>query len=148
MKEYFLKKIHHPREGELYQFLELDAQTGQEQIIDPFESGMLQLYPEKEPASDVFTITSKRGADATGFYRGEKFVVQRGSKFAASTSPKCPKKYIKLRENLMLDKLLVPFQHQLLLMEDTEFNSPMMAMGAVIGGWVRGSHDWKEAEKN
>lgn len=31
-------------------------------------------------------------------------------------------------------------------MEDTEFDSPMMAMGAVIGGWVRGSHDWKEAK--
>ncbi|MDQ0429520.1 hypothetical protein QOZ98_002348 [Planomicrobium stackebrandtii] len=148
MKEYYVKKIQHPTEGELYQFLELDAQTSEEQIIDPFESGMLQLYPEKELAPDIFSITSKRGADATGFYRGEKFVVQRGSKFAASTSPKCPKKYIKLRENLVLDKLLVPFQHQLLLMEDTEFNSPMMAMGAVIGGWVRGSHDWKEAEKN
>lgn len=144
MKEYYVKKIQHPQEGELYQFLELDAQTGEEQAIDPFESGMLQLYAEKEPAPETFSITSKRGADATGFYRDAKFVVQRGSKFAASTSPKCPKKYVKLRENLVLDKLLVPFEHQFLLMEDTEFASPMMAMGAVIGGWVRGSHDWKE----
>ncbi|MBT2570035.1 methionine sulfoxide reductase [Planococcus sp. ISL-110] len=147
MKEYYVKKIYHPQEGELYQFLELDAQTGEEQTIDPFESGMLKFYPETEAVPDIFSITSKRGADATGFYRSEKFVVQRGSKFAASTSPKCPKKYVKLRENLVLDKLLVPFEHQLLLMEDTEFDSPMLAMGAVIGGWVRGSHDWKEAGK-
>ena len=144
MKKYYVKKIHHPQEGELYQFLELDVQTGKEQTIDPFRSGMLQLYAEKEPAPDIFSITSKRGADATGVYRGEKFVVQRGSKFAASTSPKCPKKYVKLRENLVLDKLLVPFEHRLLLMEDPEFDSPMLVMGAVIGGWVRGSHDWKE----
>lgn len=145
MKEYYVKKIQHPQEGELYQFLEVDNKTGQEQIIDPFESGMLQLHAPLERAPDLFFITSKRGADATGFYRKNQFVVQRGSKFAASTSPKCPKKYMKLRENLVLDKLLVPFQHQLLLMEDTEFESPMLAMGAVIGGWVRGSHDWKTA---
>lgn len=48
----------------------------------------------------------------------------------------------------MLDKLLVPFEHQLLLMEDTEFTSPMMAMGAVIGGWVRRSYGWEEVEKD
>ena len=146
MKKYYVKKIHHPQEGELYQFLELDAETGEERAIDPFESGMLQLHAETEPTPEIFSITSKRGADATGFYRGEKVVVQRGSKFAASTSPKCPKKYVKLRENLVLDKLLVPFEQQFLLMEDAEFASPMMAMGAVIGGWVRGSHDWKEAK--
>ncbi len=145
MKEYYVKAIQHPQEGKLYQFLELDTETGQEQIDDPFESGMLQLHSPLDEALELFFITSKRGADATGFYRGNKFVVKRGAKFAASTSPKCPKKYVKLRENLVLDKLLVPFQHQLLLMEDTEFDSPMMAMGAVIGGWVRGSHDWKAA---
>ncbi|TWT06531.1 methionine sulfoxide reductase [Planococcus sp. CPCC 101016] len=144
MKEYFVRKIQHLQEGELYQFFELNAETGKEQTIDPFESGMLQLHPETEPTPEIFSITSKRGADATGFYREERFVVQRGSKFAASTSPKCPKKYIKLREELVLDQLLVPFEHQFLLMADTEFVSPMMAMGAVIGGWVRGSHDWKE----
>jgi len=138
MKEYYVKKIQHPQEGELYQFLELDNETGKEQIVDPFESGMLQLRAPLEEAHELFFITSKRGADATGFYQGDKFIVQRGAKFAATISPKCPKKYIKLRENLVLDKLLVPFQHQLLLMEDTEFDSPMMAMGAVIGGWVRG----------
>nr|MBF6634106.1 DUF4357 domain-containing protein [Planococcus sp. (in: firmicutes)] len=130
--------------GELYQSLELDGETGKEQIIDPFESGMIQLHTESKLKAKIFFITSKRGADATGFYRDTKFIVQRGSKFAASTSPRCPKKYVKLRENLVLDKLLIPFGHQFLLMEDTEFTSPMMAMGAVIGGWVRGSHDWKE----
>ncbi|ANU22059.1 DUF4357 domain-containing protein [Planococcus donghaensis] len=145
MKEYYVKKIQHPQDGELYQFLELDTETGQEQIVDPFESGMLHLHEPREEVPELFFITSKRGADATGFYREDKFVVQRGAKFAATISPKCPKKYVKLRENLVLDKLLVPFQHQLLLMEDTEFDSPMMAMGAVIGGWVRGSHDWKAA---
>lgn len=143
MKEYYLKKIQHPQQGQLYQFLERDVETGKEQTIDPFDSGMLQLQFERESLPKLFSITSKRSADATGFYRGEKFIVQRGAKFAASTSPKCPKKYIKLRENLVLDKLLVSLQHQFLLMEDTEFDSPMMAMGAVIGGWVRGSHDWK-----
>ena len=99
MKEYYVKKNQHPQEGELYQFFELDAKTGKEQAIDPFESGMLQLHPEADPTPEIFSITSKRGADATGFYREEKFVVQRGSKFAATTSPKCPKKYVKLREN-------------------------------------------------
>ncbi|EIM05523.1 methionine sulfoxide reductase A [Planococcus antarcticus DSM 14505] len=147
MKEYYVKKIQPPQQGELYQFLERDAETGEEQAIDPFESGMLQLQVEQEPSPELFSVMSKRGADATGFYRGAKFVVQRGSKFAASTSPKCPEKYIKLRENLVLDKLLVPFQHQLLLMEDTEFDSSTLAMGTVIGGWARSSLGWKAASK-
>lgn len=43
MKGYYVKRIHHPQEGELYKFLEMNPETGQETVIDPFESGLLQL---------------------------------------------------------------------------------------------------------
>jgi hypothetical protein len=137
-KEVFLKKIIHHTYGELYQFLELDLASETEQGVSR----------ETSPEPELLYIQSKRGADAAGYCKGEKFVVKQGSKFAATTSPKCPKKYIVSRETLMLEKRLIPFQNQLLVMEDIEFDSPQAAMGAAIGGWVRGAHDWKEKPEN
>ncbi|TWT01869.1 methionine sulfoxide reductase [Planomicrobium sp. CPCC 101079] len=144
-KEIYIKKVAHDTQGELYQFLYLNPETGQEEAVDPFETGLFQEVTAPEP--ELLEIRSKRGADAKGYYRGEKFVVMRASKFAASTSPKCPKRYVKLREHLLLEGLLVPLGAQLLVMQDIEFESPMAAMGSAIGGWVRGPHDWKEVKK-
>ncbi|WP_245894493.1 DUF4357 domain-containing protein [Planomicrobium soli] len=136
----------HNTEGELYQFLYLDPETGQEEPVNPFETGLFQEVEALEP--ELLEIRSKRGADAKGYYRGDKFVVTRGSKFAGSTSPKCPKKHVKLREHLLLEGLVVPLGRQLLVMQDIEFESPMAAMGAAIGGWVRGPHDWKKVTRD
>ncbi|MDN7242207.1 DUF4357 domain-containing protein [Planococcus sp. N028] len=144
-KEIYIRKVIHETEGELYQFLYLNPETGQEEVVNPFEKGLFQEEVAAEP--ELLEIRSKRGADAKGYYQGDKFIVTRGSKFAASTSPKCPKKYLVLREYLMLEGLLVPLGRQLLVMQDIEFESPMAAMGAAIGGWVRGPHDWKEVKK-
>lgn len=140
-KEVYLRKIIHDTYGELYQFLELDPASGEERAVSPFEAGVFR-EPEQEP--ELLYIQSKRGADAAGYCKGQGFVVKQGSKFAATTSPKCPKKYVRSREKLVLEKRLIPFQNQLLVMEDIEFDSPQAAMGAAIGGWVRGAHDWKE----
>lgn len=145
-QEIYLRKIVHETAGEVYQFLKLDEITGQEQVLDPFKALMFkETVPEPQP--ELLYIRSKRGADASGYYSGDRFIVQKGWKFAASTSPKCPKKYIRHREELILSKLLVPLHKGLLVMEDIEFESPMAAMGAAIGGWVRGAHDWKEQGK-
>ena len=140
----YIKKVLQGSYGKLYQFLELDSITGEERTVNSFDSRMLQELAQEAPP-EILYINSKRGADASGYYLGEKFVVQKGSKFAASTSPKCPQRYIKLREGLVLDGILVPLHNQLLLMQDTEFESPMAAMGTVIGGWAKGLQGWKEA---
>ncbi|MDN7227812.1 methionine sulfoxide reductase [Planococcus sp. N064] len=140
-KEVYLRKIIHDTHGELYQFLQLDPPSGEEKAVSPFEMGM---FKELEQQPELLYIQSKRGANAVGYCKGQGFVVKQGSKFAATTSPKCPKKYVRSREKLVLEKRLIPFQHQLLVMEDIEFDSPQAAMGAVIGGWVRGAHGWKE----
>lgn len=143
-KTQFVKRITHPDYGELYQFYEVDEATQEETLLDPFDAGLLLMAVEKEEElPEILRITSKRGADASGYYAGERFVVQKGSKFAASTSAKCPKNYVKLREKLILEGLLIPLHNQLFLMEDYEFDSPILAMGAVIGGWVKGPHNWK-----
>ncbi|ANU20518.1 methionine sulfoxide reductase [Planococcus plakortidis] len=141
-KEFFVEVLEHPEYGEVYRFLEVDPQTGEEQAVDPFDSGMVRRYQEAPP--ELFYITSKRGADASGFYQGEQFIVQRGSKFAGTTTPKCPKRYLKLREELLLSGKLTPLGHQYLVMEDVEFASPLIAMGVAIGGWAKGAHDWKK----
>lgn len=146
-KTQFVKKITHPDYGELYKFFEMDPDTGHETTIDPFDIGILLLAGE-EQLPEVLTITSKRGADASGYHADDKFVVQKGSKFAASTSAKCPKSYVELREKLILAGLLIPLHNQLFLMEDYSFDSPMLAMGTVIGGWVKGPHNWKEKMTN
>ena len=144
-KTQFVKRITHPDYGELYKFFEVDEGTRQETPVDPFDAGILLMAVE-EGLPEILTITSKRGADASGYYVGEKFVVVKGSKFAASTTAKCPKHYVKLREKLILEGLLIPLHNQLFLLEDYEFDSPMLAMGTVIGGWVRGPHDWKKSK--
>ncbi|RAZ81118.1 DUF4357 domain-containing protein [Planococcus halotolerans] len=142
-KTQFVKRITHPDYGELYQFFELDEATREETLLDPFDAGLLLMAVEEEGLPEILAITSKRGADATGYYAGEQFVVHKGSKFAASTTAKCPKKYVKLREKLILEGLLIPLHNQLFLMEDYEFESVRSAMGTVIGGWAKGPHGWK-----
>ncbi|MBT2582809.1 methionine sulfoxide reductase [Planococcus sp. ISL-109] len=107
-----------------------------------FDSGLVSRY--QEPAPELFHITSKRGADATGFYRGERFIVQKGSKFAVTTTPKCPKRYLRFREELLLAGKFAPLGKQYLVLEDIEFDSPLLAMGVAIGGWAKGAHDWKK----
>ncbi|WP_203333740.1 DUF4357 domain-containing protein [Planococcus beigongshangi] len=145
-KTQFVKRITHPDYGQVYQFYEVDEETQKEVFVDPFDAGLLMLATEEE-LPEILAITSKRGADASGYYMGEKFIVQKGSKFAASTTAKCPKKYVKLREKLILEGLLIPLHNQLFLLEDFEFDTPGTAMGTVIGGWGKGPHDWKETKK-
>jgi hypothetical protein len=141
--DYFIKKIPHGIYGDLYQFLAVDAETGEERSVNPFEAGLLEgAYAEEGPP--LLFVKSKRGADACGYRRGSRFVVQKGSKFAASVSPKCPKKYIRHREELILAKMLMPLHEGLLVMEDIEFDSPTAALGAAIGSWARAEHGWKE----
>lgn len=142
-KTQFVKRITHPDYGELYQFYEVDRVTQEETMVDPFDAGLLQMAAEEEELPEILAITSRRGADASGYYAGEKFVVQKGSKFAVSTTAKCPKHYVKLREKLILEGLLIPLHDQLFLLEDVEFESARAAMGTVIGGWAKGPHGWE-----
>lgn len=146
-KEYIIQQVVHDMYGELYRFLAVDGVAGTQETVDPYESGLLRELVAMPPAPELLYITSKRGAAAEGYYIGDRFVVKLGSKFAASTSPKCPKKYVRLREELLLRKLLIPLHGQLLVMEDIEFDSPTSAMGAAIGGWVKGAHNWKKLGK-
>ena len=144
-KTQFVKRITHPDYGELYQFFELDGETQEEMPVDPFNAGILLMaVAEEEMLPEILTITSKRGAEAMGYYAGEKFIVQKGSKFAASTTAKCPKSYVRLREKLILEGLLIPLHNQLFLLEDVEFETATTAMGTVIGGWAKGPHGWKK----
>ncbi|AQQ54745.1 DUF4357 domain-containing protein [Planococcus lenghuensis] len=140
--ERFIRKMDHSIYGRLYQFIEVDAETGEEAVVEPFSAGLFRKVEQQE-LRELLAIKSKRGADAVGFYREDKFFVQKGSKFTASTSAKCPKRYIKLREELILQQQLIPVHGQLLLMADIAFDSPRTAMGVVIGGWAKGLHNWR-----
>ncbi|MCM3609975.1 methionine sulfoxide reductase [Planococcus sp. MERTA32b] len=144
-KTQFVKRITHPDYGELYQFYEVDGTTREETLLDPFDAGILLMseVEEAEELPEILKISSRRGADASGYYAGERFVVRKGSKFAVSATAKCPKNYVKLREKLILEGLLIPLHNQLFLLEDHEFESARTAMGTVIGGWAKGPHGWK-----
>ncbi|WP_033541028.1 methionine sulfoxide reductase [Planococcus sp. CAU13] len=141
-KTHFVKRITQPDYGELYQFYEVDKATREETPVDPFDAGLLLMAVEEE-LPEILTITSKRGADASGYYMGEKFIVLKGSKFAVSTTAKCPKNYVRLREKLVLEGLLIPLHNQLFLLEDYVFDNAVIAMGTVVGGWGKGPHGWK-----
>ena len=134
MLQRYIKKVLLSTYGKLYQFLKLGPITDEENTVYPFEIGVFSEVIQEE-LPKILIITSERGVDASGFYRGGKFVVQKGSKFAASTFSKCLKKYGKLREGLILEGILISLHQQLFLLEDVEFDSLGAAMGTVIGSW-------------
>ena len=91
---------------------------------------MFQELEEEAPPEMLYS-NSRRGVDASGYYFGEKFIVQKGSEFAALTSPECPQRSKILREGLVFQGILISFLNQLLLMQDVEFESPIVAIQVV-----------------
>lgn len=77
-QEFVIRKVAHEIYGEVYQFLAVDVEAGTQEVVDPYESSLLQRPVSLEPAPELLYITSKRGAEAEGYYKGERFVVKLG----------------------------------------------------------------------
>lgn len=90
-KEFFVAAIDHPEFGEVYRFFEVDPATGEEQAVDPFDSGMVKLYHETPP--ELFYITSKRGG-------GCERVLPRGAVCRAARLEVCRYDHAKMPEAL------------------------------------------------
>jgi hypothetical protein len=93
---------------------------------------------------NIFRCSGKGGADATGIYTPEGFVVFKGSKARKSAAPSLVTKagYSNTLNSLLLSKKLLDGSESYIFSEDALFKSPSSASGLVLGRSSNGWIDW------
>jgi Domain of unknown function (DUF4357) len=102
-----------------------------------------ETIPKQKPQRDIFYIKAVRGADAQGKPTSDGFVVFKGSKAALTTVPSITSSFIKLRQNLIDKKIMIPNGENLEFTEDYVFSSPSTAAVMVMGRNANGLEEWK-----
>jgi len=97
----------------------------------------------KDQLQRTFYIKAARGADATGELSSDGFVVLKGSKVATSTVPSMTKNFIKLREHLISESVIIADGEFLSFSDDYLFSSPSTAAVMVMGRNANGLTEWK-----
>lgn len=92
---------------------------------------------------NTFYIKAARGADAQGISTSEGFVVFKGSKAAIDTVPSITPSFLKLRQKLIDEKVLVDNGTTYEFSEDYVFSSPSTAAVMVMGRNANGLEEWK-----
>jgi hypothetical protein len=88
----------------------------------------------------VFTINAARGASATGTIVIDGFTVFKDSVIASSTTPSMSESLIKLRQNLIDEKVI---NENYAFVKDYKFTSPSLAATVVMGRNANGRTEWK-----
>ncbi|MEX0722246.1 MAG: GIY-YIG nuclease family protein [Gracilimonas sp.] len=96
--------------------------------------------------SESFYISGARGAEAEGEPTSEGFVVFKSSKAAGSVVNSMTPNFIKMRDKLIEDGVLIPEGESLLFMDDYIFSSPSTAASIVMGRNANGLTEWKLIE--
>lgn len=91
----------------------------------------------------TFMIKSARGADGQGEPTSDGFVVFKGSKAAGSIVNSMTSSFVKLREKLIDDNVLVDKDGYLEFSDDFIFSSPSTAAVMVMGRNANGLTEWK-----
>lgn len=129
------------------------------EVEEIFETGSLLLqslgYPIFEPLipksgrgqqKDIWHL-SRRGATATATFTDEGLVVHKGStcsKGFTKSAEGAP--FVKRRETMVADGILVETPKGLVFAEDYNFKSPSGAAAVVSGGHANGWIEWRNAE--
>lgn len=92
---------------------------------------------------EVFFIKAARGADGLGEPTSDGFVVFKGSKAAFTVVNSITSNFIKLRDKLIEDQLLVNKGEYFEFSEDYIFSSPSTAAVIVMGRNANGLTEWK-----
>ncbi len=100
-----------------------------------------QTKEEKEKST--FYIEAARGADASGQSTNEGFVVLKGSAIAKSPTNSFPKNWLRLREKLINDNIIIANGDKLIFDKDHLFTSPSAAAAVVMGRSANGLSEWK-----
>ena len=130
-------------EGYLEEMLSLLPVLG----VQAFESvrGSGTLRHERR---DMFTLRS-RGCEATGFPTNEGFAVCAGSRARLETVPSMAvhvPSYLRMRETLIAEGLLVEDGEHYVLQADYVFPSPTQAAAIFMGRNANGPKEWRDAD--
>lgn len=93
---------------------------------------------------------STKGIKATGFLTSEGFVIKKGSQALYETAPsmeKWAKGYVKLREKLILDEVLIRQGENYIFTKDYLFSSPSAVAVIVMGRNANGMTEWKDGNQ-
>ena len=104
--------------------------------------GALQENSDQSP----LLILKGRGAEAKGRYTNEGFVVLAGAKVAKVVTPSFASNPPKIRQQLLMDGLLIDRGEWLELREDHLFSSPSLAAAIVVGNSMNGWISWKSTQ--
>ena len=133
--------ISEPDEAEMEEFIaniKLLIGTLGFKIFDP----LLSESKTEENARMLF-LQGARGANARGISTTEGFVVTKGSLMAGSVTRSYAENYVRLREKLLADEVVVPEGTEFRFTKDTLFSSPSTAASVIMGRCANGLTEWK-----
>ena len=102
--------------------------------------GVDEHLKTKHPDERYFYIQAARGASGTGVSVSDGFAVLRGSVIANPVSASMSPSLVKLREKLIVDKI-IDADHT--FVKDYIFTSPSLAAAIVMGRNANGRTEWK-----
>lgn len=95
---------------------------------------------------EIFFIKAARGADGQGEPTSDGFVVFKGSKAALTIVNSMTSNFVKLREKLIEENILVKKPDNYEFTEDYIFSSPSTAAVMVMGRNANGLTEWKQKD--
>ncbi len=98
---------------------------------------------KQQHRQNTFMIKSARGADGLGEPTSDGFVVLKGSKAAGTIVNSMTSSFVKLRDKLIDDDVLVDKGEYLEFSDDYIFSSPSTAAVMVMGRNANGLTEWK-----
>lgn len=102
-----------------------------------------EIKSQKKQDQETFIIKAARGADAQGEPTADGFLVFKGSKAAATTSPSMTDNVTRIRNRLLENEVIVEKNEELLFPDDYLFSSPSAAASIVMGRNANGLTEWK-----
>lgn len=99
--------------------------------------------PKAASKSKVLHLRGTRGADARGMSTPDGFAVIKGSLLANITTKSFIENYVRIREKLITDKIIVQDGQVLRFTKDFLFSSPSTAASIVMGRSANGLTEWK-----
>lgn len=98
---------------------------------------------EEEKERSTFYIEATRGANASGQSTNEGFVVLKDSSIATSITNSFPKNWLRLRDELLNNGIVIEKDEKLVFSKDHLFTSPSAAAAIVMGRSANGLTEWK-----
>jgi hypothetical protein len=101
---------------------------------------------KQKQKQEIFSIKAARGADGQGEQTSDGFVVFKGSKSASTIVNSMTTGFIKFREKLIEEGILVNKSEYFEFSEDFIFSSPSTAASIIMGRNANGLSEWKQKD--